>query len=156
VREPAKEPKLHAGVTVGAPPLTETAQAGVTVMDPGMPEENMHAGVTAPPVPPVENMQDGVTVSVPTVAAVKEQMLVHAACRPILKVLAVGVPHTNAPNDSSCAALVIPVQPLIVKEAVPATNVRGAPTVKVPTAAVRKPVPVLIFVTAIGAAWVVI
>jgi len=100
-------------------------------------------------------MQEGVTVSVPTVAAENVQMLVHAASRPIRKVVAVGMPHTKAPIDASAAALVIAPHPLIVRTAVPATKVSGAPTVRVPTAAVRKPVAVLIAVTATGADWVV-
>jgi hypothetical protein len=110
--------------------------------------------VIEPTVYPL-NMQEGVTVSVPTVAAENVQMLVHAASRPIRKVVAVGVPHTKAPIDASAAALVIAPHPLIVRTAVPATKVSGAPTVRVPTAAVRKPVPVLIAVTATGADWVV-
>ena len=112
-------------------------------------------GATVNPVVYPLNMQEGVTASVPTVAAENVQMLVHAACRPIWKVVAVGVPHTKAPNDSSCAALVIPVHPPIVRTAVPAQKVSGAPTERVPTAAVRKPVAVLIAVTATGADWVV-
>lgn len=47
------------------------------------------------------------------------------------------------------------VQPPIVKEVpAPATRVSGAPTVRTPTAAVRKPVTVLMAVTATGADWV--
>jgi hypothetical protein len=134
------EARLHTGVTVGAPPKVEMPQAGVTDMEPA--------------VPPV-NMQEGVTASVPTVAAENVQRLVHAACRPIRKLFAVGGPHAKAPNDSSCAALVIPKHPPIVRTAVPATKVSGAPTVRVPTAAVRTPVPVSIAVTATGADWVV-
>jgi len=134
------EARLHTGVTVGAPPKVEMPQAGVTDMEPA--------------VPPV-NMQEGVTASVPTVAAENVQRLVHAACRPIRKVVAVGVPHTKAPNDASCAAVVMPVHPPIVRAAVPATKVRRAPTGRVPTAAVRTPVTVLIAVTATGADWVV-
>ena len=64
-------------------------------------------------------------------------MFVHAACSPIWKVVAVGVPHTNAPTEARLAAEVIPVQPPIVKAAVPAKNLRGVPTARVPTAAVR-------------------
>jgi len=82
-------------------------------------------------------MHEGVTVSVPTVAAVKVQMFVQAACRPIWNVVAVVVPHANAPTDASVAAVVIPVQPVIVSDAVPATKVSGAPTLRVPTLAVR-------------------
>ena len=148
-------PRLHAGMTASAPSVVaESVHAGVTVMVPGVPEENVQDGVTTsepaalaetrqagvtviePTVYPL-NMQEGVTASVPTVAAENVQMLVHAACRPIWKVVAVGVPHTKAPNDSSCAALVMPVHPPIVRTAVPATKVSGAPTVRVPTAAVR-------------------
>ena len=122
VRVAEYEARLHAGVTVGAPPEVEMPQAGVTAMGPTV---------------PLANMQEGVTVSVPTVAAENVQMLVHAACRPIRKVVAVGVPHTKAPKDASCAALVIPVHPPIVRTAVPAKKVSGAPTERVPTAAVR-------------------
>jgi len=134
-------PRLHAGVTASAPSaVAASLHAGVTVIEP-----------TVYP----ENVQEGVTVSVPTVAAEKVQMFVQAACRPIRKVVAVGVPHTKAPTDANSAAVVIPVQPPIVSDAVPATNVSGAPTVRAPTAAVKTPVPILIAVTATGAAWVV-
>jgi hypothetical protein len=94
-------------------------------------------GATVNPVVYPLNMQEGVTASVPTVAAENVQMLVHAACRPIWKVVAVGVPHTKAPEDASVAALVIPVHPPIVRTAVPAKKVSGAPTERVPTADVR-------------------
>ena len=120
--------------------VAASLQAGVTVMELAVYPENVHEGVTG---------------SVPTVAAEKVQRFVQAAWRPIRKVVAVGVPHTNAPVDSSCAAVVIPVQPPIVSDAVPVTKVSGAPTVRVPTAAVRTPVAVLIAVTATGAACVV-
>jgi len=134
-------PRLHAGVTASAPSaVAASLHAGVTVIEP-----------TVYP----ENVQEGVTVSVPTVAAEKVQMFVQAACRPIRKVVAVGVPHTKAPTDANSAAVVIPVQPPIVSDAVPATKVSGAPTVRVPTAAVKTPVAVSIAVTATGAAWVV-
>ena len=122
VRVAEYEAKLHAGVTVGAPPEVEMPQAGVTAMGPTV---------------PLANMQEGVTASVPTVAAENVQMLVHVACRPIRKLFAVGA-HTKAPTDASCAALVmVPKHPPIVRTALPATKVSGAPTVRVPTAAVR-------------------
>ena len=93
----------------------------------------------------------------PTVATVNVQRLVHAACRPIRKVVAVGVPHTKAPNDSSCAAVVMPVHPPIVRAAVPATKVRRVPTEGVvPKEAVRMCVVVLIAVTATGEIKVVV
>jgi len=118
-----EETILHAGVTESAARVVAVSrQAGVTVIEP-----------TVYPL----NMQEGVTASVPTVAAENVHMLVHAACRPIWKVVAVGVPHTKAPTDASVAASVIPVHPPIVRTAVPATKVSGAPTVRVPTAAVR-------------------
>ena len=140
VMVPEREPRLQAGVTVPAgravPAVLLREQAGVTVMEPAVPEANMQAGVTVPPEPEV-NTQAGVTVSVPTVAAENVQIFVHAACSPIWKVVAVGVPHTNAPTEARVAAVVIPVQPVMVRLAVPATNESGAPTVRVPTAAVR-------------------
>jgi len=166
-------PRLHAGVTASAPSVVAAIlHAGVTVMEPGTPDANMHAGVTEraavelaetrqagvmvmEPTVYELNVHEGVTVSVPTVAAEKVQMFVQADCRPIRKVVAEGVPHTNAPDDSSCAAVLIDPQLLIVSDAVPATKVSGAPTVRVPTAAVKTPVAVFIAVTATGAAWVV-
>jgi len=95
---------------------------------------------------------------VPTVATVNVQRLVHAACRPIRKVVAVGEPHTKAPNDASVAALVIPVHAPIVRTAVPATKVRRVPTEgAVPKeAVVRMCVVVLIAVTATGEIKVVV
>ena len=81
--------------------------------------------------------QPALTVSVPGAAAENGQMLVHAACKPIWNVVDVGDPQTNAPTVCNCAALVMPVQPPMVKAAVPATNARGVPTARVPTAAVR-------------------
>ena len=103
------------------------------------------------------NVHEGVTASVPTVAPAEmvQRGVAQVAAEPMRKVVAVGVPQTNAPVDSSCAALVIDPQSAIVSDAVPATKVSGAPTVRVPTAAVKTPVPVLIAVTATGAAWVV-
>jgi hypothetical protein len=104
----------------------------------------------------VLNMHEGVMVSVPTEAPEeKVHRFVHAACKPIRKVVGVGFPHTKAPVDANCAAVVIPVQLPIVSDAVPATKVSGVPTVRVPTAAVRTPVKVSIAVTATGATWVV-
>ena len=73
---------------------------------------------------------------------------------PILKVVAVGVPHTATVVEvASVAASVIPAHPVMANEAVPATKVSGAPTVRVPAAAVKTPVTVLIAVTATGADW---
>ena len=120
---PDRVPRLQAGVTASEPRLVAARlHAGVTVIEPGV---------------PVANMQEGVTVSVPTVTAENVQMFVHAACSPIWKVVEVGVPHTKAPTEARVAAEVIPVQPPTVNDAVPATNVSGAPTVRVFTAAVR-------------------
>jgi len=123
---------------------------------PQLAEKTFGLMVMVPTVYP-ENMHEGVTVSVPTVAPAEmlQRGVPQEAVEPIWKVVAVRVPHTNAPVDSSCAAVVIDPQLLIVSDAVPATKVSGAPTVRVPTAAVKTPVAVSIAVTATGAAWVV-
>jgi len=134
-------PRLHAGVTASAPSVVAARlHAGVTVMEPGVPPENM---------------QEGATVSAPTVATENRHSVagVHAASWPTLKEVAVGVPHAKPekvpvkePNE----------QPDTVREVpVPATNVSGAPTVRVPTDAVTMCVLMLIAVTATGAGWVV-
>jgi hypothetical protein len=137
--EPDRAPRLQAGVTESAPSVVAARlHAGVTVMDPGVPE----------------NMQEGVTVSAPTVAALNRQSVAHPASWPTLKVVAVVVPHAKPEN--------VPIkeptkeQPDIVREVpMPATKVSGAPTVRAPTDEVTKCVTVLIAVTATGAAWVV-
>ena len=70
-------------MTASAPSVVaDTMQAGVTVMDPGVPEVNM---------------QEGVTASVPTVAALKVHNVVHEALRPIRNEFNVGVPQTKTP-----------------------------------------------------------
>lgn len=114
MRPPERAPRLQAGVTERPPSaVAASIHAGVTVMGPGVPDANMHEGVTA---------------SVPTTAALNVHKVVHDAFNPIRKVFVVGVPHTNTPRACKDAASTIPGQPPIVKLAVPATKVRGAPT----------------------------
>jgi hypothetical protein len=82
----------------------------------------------------------GFTVSVPAVATLNVHVLVQDAPphSPIWKVVAVGVPHTTTfVAEASCAAVAMTPHPLIVREAVPATKVKGVPTARVPTAAVK-------------------
>jgi hypothetical protein len=97
-------------------------------------------------------MQEGVTVSAPTVATVNWHSVagVHVASWPTLKEVAVGVPHAKpvkAPVKEPRK-----VHEVMVREVpAPATKLSGAPTVRVPTAAVTKCDTVLIKVTATGA-----
>ena len=128
-------PRLHAGVTASAPSVVAARlHAGVTVMGPGVPPENM---------------QEGVTVSAPTAAALNWHSVVQAASWPTLKEVAVGVPHAKpvkAPVKDPGK-----VQEDMVREVpAPAMKLSGAPTVRVPTAAVTKCDTVLIKVTATG------
>ena len=128
-------PRLHAGVTASAPSVVAARlHAGVTVMGPGVPPENM---------------QEDVTVSAPTAAALNWHSVVQAASWPTLKEVAVGVPHAKPVK----ALVKEPgnVQEDTVREVpAPAMKLSGAPTVRVPTAAVTKCDTVLIKVTATG------
>lgn len=125
-------------------------QAGVTASAPSVVAASLHAGVTVmePRVPP-ENMQEGVTVSAPTVAALNWHSVVHAASWPTLKEVAVGVPH--AKPEKAPVKEPGKVHEVMVREVpAPAIKLSGAPTVRVPTAAVTKCDTVLIKVTATG------
>jgi len=113
----------------------------------GVEKENTEVDVSVSVGVDAATAQLALTRSVPTEAEENVQMLAHVACNPIWKVLEVGDPQTKAPRVCSCAAVVMPVQPPIANTAVPATNERGVPTARVPSAAVRMPVPVLILVT---------
>jgi len=114
-----KEARLHAGVTVGAPPEVEMPQAGVMVMV-----------FTVPPV----NVQDGVTV-MPTGVPVTVQVVAQLAVELIVKKSAPAPLHAKTGPDTKLAKEDIAPHPLMVNVLVPASNHTGDPSVSVPTAA---------------------